>query len=261
MSNSMIVKRQQELLESMAKVTREVASKIVEKKVLSGQFAALVRYDCGALINEIYVTDSLSDAQKRAELQKLANYLGRDGFSVTQLTDMRNVALCYTRDYVKDQVSRLLPNGRALTFSHFQELQKISSESRRDALLEKVRKQSLSASELANEIASKKEGEIKRNGGRKPGIPKSPNAMLQKLINNTKQTGNYLEALIDPFAAALEEISPESFDETFIGSIDEALAQLEVTEKQLKATEERLKKAKSRASKKPVASAAKKKAD
>lgn len=260
MSTVIVSKKKQELLESMNAVTKDVAAKIESKVLAAGKVGVLLFHDIGSLIDLLYKSEDLDEAAKRAEMTKLANYLGKDGFSLTQLTDYRNVALAFPREYLIKQVEQPMSNGKLLTFSHFHALQKISNESKREALLAKVRKQSLSARELSVEMASKGEADLKRNGGRKPGIPKSPNAMLQKLINSTQQTDNYLHEMLNPFLVAVDEIDEENFDNAFVENLDTALTRLEETEKTLHETREKLKKARSRAGKKaePVATAAKK---
>lgn len=260
MSTGLITKKKQELLDSMTGITKDIAAKIEQKMMSAGKVGVMLYHDIGSLIDLIYKSEDLADSAKRSEMQKLADYFGKDSFNLTQLTDYRNVAIAFTREYLVQQVEQPMSDGRLLTFSHFHQLQKVSNESRREALLAKVRKQSLSARDLQAEIASKGEAEIKRNGGRKPGIPKSPNAMLQKLINSTQQTGNYLQEMLEPFVAAVNEIEADAFDDAFLQNIDDALAKIEETEKQLKSTGEKLKKTKAKAAKKaaPVATAAKK---
>jgi hypothetical protein len=260
MSALIVSKKKQELLDSMNDVTKEIASKIEQKILAAGKVGVLLYHDIGSSIDILYKSEGLDDAAKRAEMNKLANYLGKDGFSLTQLTDYRNVALAFRREYLVQQVEQPMSDGKLLSFSHFHQLQKISNEAKREALLVKIRKEAMSARELGVEISSKGDAEIKRNGGRKPGIPKSPNAMLQKLINSTQQTDNYLQEMLSPFVAAVDEIEDGNFDAEFVENLDNALARISETEKTLLETRDKLKKARSRAPKKaePVATAAKK---
>jgi hypothetical protein len=222
------VSNRQELLGQMHPTTKTVAQACLDKLVAASKIGALIYYDMGSAINTLFASAEISDSRKQQELKKLSAYLGQD-FSVGMLTNLKNVAATFTREYIVEQVSSPLRNGKYLTWSHFYELQKITSDARRETLLTKTRANSWSAKELSLELASNQESDIKRNGGRKPGIPKSANAMLQKLINSTQSTANYVDVIADPLTTALGEIDLNNVDSALVTNIAGALTQVEET--------------------------------
>ena len=215
-----------DLTTDMAEVTRKVALAGSEKIVLGAKFNVLLLYDIGALINEVF-TDPVLKKTKTVddELKKLLKFWGHPSWNLTSLYDLRNVSVTFSRDAIKQECDIPMSNGKLLTWSHFKELQKVGQEKRRIALLKKIRENSLSANELILELQGNKESTVKRAGGRKPSIPKTPTAVIQKLSSTVQHTDNYLQSIMEPFEVMLEE-QADKLDSKFIDNLTETLDQL-----------------------------------
>jgi hypothetical protein len=246
-STELTVKAREAIFEEMAPVTRDVALEGLKRLQAGYQISLLVQYDLGTLVNSIYSDETLNDAQKKKEIQRLADYWNQPNINTSTLYDLRNVSTAFERDFVKAQVEERMANGGYLTWSHFKELQKIGSEKRQMAVLKQIRQHCWSAKELALELQGKKESEIKRAGGRKPSLPKTPNAMLQKIFASVQQTDNYLEAVAEPLEGMFMEMAPTEFDEQFVENLDNTLSRLDQMEQHIKETRSKLKNVRKRA--------------
>jgi len=246
-SNELTVKAREAIFEEMAPVTRDVALEGLKRLQAGYQISLLVQYDLGTLVNSIYSDETLNDAQKKKEIQRLADYWNQPNINISTLYDLRNVSTAFERDFIKAQVEDRMSNGSYLTWSHFKELQKIGSDKRQMAVLKQIRQHCWSAKELALELQGKKESEIKRAGGRKPNLPKTPNAMLQKIFASVQQTDNYLEAVAEPLDGMFMEMAPTEFDERFVENLNNTLSRLDQMEQHIKETRSKLNKVRKRA--------------
>ena len=247
-STELTIKAREAIFEEMAPVTRDVALEGLKRLQAGYQISLLVQYDLGTLVNSIYSDETLNDAQKKKEIHRLADYWNQPNINPSTLYDLRNVSTAFERDFIKAQVEERMSNGGYLTWSHFKELQKIGSEKRQMAVLKQIRQHCWSAKELALELQGKKESEIKRSGGRKPNLPKTPNAMLQKIFASVQQTDNYLEAVSEPLEGMFMEMAPAEFDEQFVENLNNTLSRLDQMEHHIKETRTKLNKVRKRAS-------------
>lgn len=246
MGTELTVKAREAIFNEMAPVTRDVALEGLKRLQAGFQIALLVQYDLGTLVNSVHADETLNEEQKRREIRRLADYWNQPHLNPSTLYDLRNVAAAFERDFVKAQVEERMSNGNYLTWSHFKELQKIGSEKRQLAVLKQIRQHCWSAKELALELQGKKESAIVRSGGRKPSLPKTPNAMLQKIFASVQQTDNYLEAVAEPLEGIFLEMPPQEVDEQFVENLDNTLTRLDQMEEHLKATRTKLKKVRTR---------------
>ena len=245
-SQELTTKQRTVIFDDMDEVTQNVAVEGKEKMGKGFQVQALIAFDIGELLDNIMTAKHLNDAQKKKELQKLLAFWNQPDISLAKLYDLRNVAATFDRDFIKEQTAEPLESGGYLTWSHFKELQKLSSEKRQLAVLKKCRRHGWSSNELALELASKKESAVKRSGGRKPTLPKTPNAMLQKLYTTVGQSHNYLSAVAEPLQGVFMEMAPADVDEAFLESIDENLERIKETTADMKAAASLLTKVKKR---------------
>jgi hypothetical protein len=180
-------------------------------------------------------------------MKKLSAYWNQPNLGPSTLYDLRNVAAAFEREFIKEQFTERLSNGGSLTWSHFKELQKVNDPKKQLSILKQVRRHSWSANELALELQGKKAAEVKRAGGRKPTMPKTPNAMLQKLFTSIQQSDNYLQAVGEPLESIFMEMAPADVSQQFVDNIDNTLARMEETQAHIKETEKKLKKVRTRA--------------
>lgn len=245
-SSEMIAESREVIFEDMDQVTKKAAEAGSKKLQAGFQVAVLIQYDLGEIVNRVFEAEHLNETERKAEIKKLAAYWNQPNLNTSTLYDLRNVAAAFDREFVKAQVEEKLNNGTYLTWSHFKELQKISSESKQLSILKKIRQHSWSANELALELQGRKEAAVKRSGGRKPTLPKTPNAMVQKLFTTVQQADNYITAIADPLGDMLE-LSSSDFDDQFIENVTNTLDRISTTAKHFTETEKQLKKVLKRA--------------
>jgi len=243
----MSVKQREVVFSDMDEVTQEAAKDGVQKLQAGCQVALLISYDLGAIVNRIFTAEHLNEAQQKQEVKKLAAYWNQPSLGPTTLYDLRNVADAFERNFIKEQSEERLSNGGYLSWSHFKELQKVSTEKRQLTLLKQIRRHSWSANELALELQGKKDADVKRSGGRKPALPKTPNAMLQKLFASIQQSDNYVQAVSEPLGGIFMEMPAGDVDDQFVDNIDTALARMDEAAVHLKETGQKLKAVKKRA--------------
>lgn len=248
MSTALTEKERNKLLAEMDPTTAHVAQEGIKKLQQCSQVAILVQYDLGMLVNSVYEDEKMDENQRKEEIKKLAAYWNQPNLNLAALYDYRNVAASFDREFIKEQVNERLANGSFLTWSHFKEIQKLP-EKRQLAVLKQIRQHSWSANELALELQGRKEAKNKRSGGRKPSLPKTPNAMLQKLFASVQATDNYLTAVTDPLEEAVSALEPEQITEDFVENIDNTMQCCEMAQQHLKDIQARLQKMKKKSAK------------
>lgn len=239
------VKKQEDreaIFSEMDPTTQAIALEVGKKLQVGFQVALLVQHDIGTSVLNLLNQEHLNEAQKKTEIRKLAAYWNLPTLTPATIYDLSNVSAAFTRDFVKAQVEEKMSNGGYLTWNHFKELQKISSEKRQLALLKQVRRECLSANELALELQGNKEAEVKRSGGRKPKLPRTPVAMLQKIYTTIQLADNYLEAVAEPLDGMFMEMPPQDVSEQFVSNIKNTMERIGKTKNQLISTMEKLSK-------------------
>lgn len=239
------VKKQEDreaIFSEMDPTTQAIALEVGKKLQVGFQVALLVQHDIGTSVLNLLNQEHLNEAQKKTEIRKLAAYWNLPTLTPATIYDLSNVSAAFTRDFVKAQVEEKMSNGGYLTWNHFKELQKVGSEKRQLALLKQVRRECLSANELALELQGNKEAEVKRSGGRKPKLPRTPVAMLQKIYTTIQLADNYLEAVAEPLDGMFMEMPPQDVSEQFVSNIKNTMERIGKTKNQLISTMEKLSK-------------------
>ena len=239
------VKKQEDreaIFSEMDPTTQAIALEVGKKLQVGFQVALLVQHDIGTSVLNLLNQEHLNEAQKKTEIRKLAAYWNLPTLTPATIYDLSNVSAAFTRDFVKAQVEEKMSNGGYLTWNHFKELQKVGSEKRQLALLKQVRRECLSANELALELQGNKEAEVKRSGGRKPKLPRTPVAMLQKIYTTIQLADNYLEAVSEPLDGMFMEMPPQDVSEQFVSNIKNTMERIGKTKNQLISTMEKLSK-------------------
>lgn len=217
------------LFEDMHPLTQKVVQKFSDKALVGNAAMVLIRYDMGEVINEIRHSDELTDEEKTQELKKVAAYCNQESLSPSVLSDLGRVAETFDRNFIKEEVNKALSDGRFLQFSHFKELQKISSEKKRLALLDKVRKNSWSASQLSAEMQANDDVENTKFGGRKPAIPSSPNTAIHKLFSSVMKAGKYVDTLAVPLSGDFLSLDSDDISPKLISTVETTKECLEDT--------------------------------
>lgn len=235
------------LFNDMDKTTQEAALQGAALLQKGFKLNLLVQHSLGDHVNKVLTAEHLNEEQRKEEIKKLAAYWNQPNLNTSTLYDLRNVAVTFSREFLTSQVEERMANGNYLTWSHFKELQKISSEKRQLSVLKQIRQNCWSANELALELQGKKDSEVKRSGGRKPTLPKTPNAMLQKIFTTVQLTDNYLTAVAEPLESTFLDMPPKEVDEQFVENINNTLERMETTMQHIKETATKLKEVRKRA--------------
>lgn len=246
MSSEIMLKMRAELLQDMDYVTQEAAEEGLRKIGSWHQIDMLVKYDLGTIVNSVVEAKHLNETERNNELRKLVAYWNESGMSVERLYDMRNVAARFTREFIKAQMDEPMANGQQLSWGHFRELQKLDSKTQMRRL-KQIRQNSWSTNELIQEIRGHDEAQVKRSGGRKPTLPRSPSAMLQKIFTTVQQTDNYLMAMSEPLGGVFMEMSPQDVSPRFVENIDNTLARIAEAQQHILETAQQLEKVRLRA--------------
>jgi hypothetical protein len=215
-------KERQKILDSMSEKTRVLAVEGFERLRKLQATGVLIYHQLGTSIQEICNDETLDEV---TEITKLAQYWGID--NTTKLYEMRNAALCFTREFLEEQLAHPLVNGQKLTFEHFKALRRVSDEKERDVLLTQTRKLSWTANELSAEIRGTGATTTKRSGGRNPVVPVTVAQMVQKGFSQGQQLNRYLNAAVDPLLNGFLELSADKADPALVAKIAEATSQLE----------------------------------
>jgi hypothetical protein len=251
-STDLTVKAREIIFQEMDPVTQAAAQEGLKKVESGRKIAVLVSYDLGTIVNSVLEAKHLNETQQRQELKKLAAYWNQPELGPTTLYDLRNVAIGFDRDFVKAQVESPMANGQYLSWGHFRELQKMPTDTpagvkAQMARLKQIRHHCMTVNELELEGQGRRDSEIKRMGGRKPSLPKTPTAMLQKIYTTVQLTDNYLQAMSEPLGGIFLEMPPQDVDAQFVANIDSTLARMAEAQQHILETSQQLQKVRTRA--------------
>ena len=213
-------KAREQILASMEEQTRTVATHGAEKLQQLQHAGIMLYYQLGELINTLSKDETIDG---EGEITKLAQYWGID--NTNKLYEWRNTALTFDKEFLMEQASQALPNGKEITFEHFKALRRVKDEKTRNSLLKKVRKESWSAQELALEIRGG--GRTNAAGqGRNPSIPSSTAALVKKCYTFSQQLYRYMDAIGDEASNRFEELPADEATIKLIDGLTDAIDML-----------------------------------
>jgi len=137
-----------ELSLDMLPATQELAKEIEQKLRHAELVSTLANYDIGKRIAEAVQREG--DFGARA-IEQIARFVAIPG-GTRRLYELRQLVKMFTRHFVKDQASRTLDNGRPFSLDHFLVLMTVRSKREQERLIEKVRREGLTARQLQREI-------------------------------------------------------------------------------------------------------------
>jgi hypothetical protein len=221
-------KQRQSALQSMNKPTREVALKLAEKFDKCASAIILSQYQAGTYIATVIEEESTYGANA---VKQLAAYLNPPG-GETYLYNLKNFATKFEESYVRDMSSKSLPNGGHLSLQHWLALTKLSEQEDREKMMRRVFKESLSAAEVDNEIKAGAGGKRNaRQGGRKPGVPTSPLAGLQKCFAISQQLNRFETVMEEAVFDAIDEADAEKVTKGLLDKLTQTKKTLQETGK------------------------------
>ncbi len=194
-------------LQAVAKTFEAVDQQLAKNDLVS-------RHRLGVKIREIIDNDNVYGA---GAVEKLATYLG--SYTASGLYNLRTVAEMFTEEQLTAAATRTNGAGGHITYTHILEISKIKSEGNRTKMLERAFKESLSAGQIASEVATKYATRNSRGGGRKPAMPHSIGAAATQV----HQTFQGLENRFDPWKESLIDASKEIKDEDATSELLEKL--------------------------------------
>jgi hypothetical protein len=240
-----IEKQRNQALKEMTPACRDVAKEFEHKLHIGQSGLVKINYEIGARVAKV-----LADEGKYGSnaVEQLSQYLQLGG-GATTLYQAKEFSEAFEFEFVQQQMARTMTGGGALTTSHWFALAKVESKAKQKELLEKVFKNGWSANALEQEIRSSVKTKNARQGGRKPGIPTSPMAGIQKGYSMLLQFNNLEPVLEEHVCDVIDEIDAEHVTKDMVDKLDETLKIAAAAQERLSKLMKRLEKNKTRATK------------
>lgn len=236
-------KSRQALLGKMTPELQKLAVMIEKKHQTAVKGVVMIRYDIGVWLKRVIDEHTKYGSDAVGQLAAYLNYPG----GATGLYTLRNFADTFTREFVLQQSSLPMADGRAIETNHFFCIMRVANPKEQLKLFDRVRRECWTANQLETHIRASLEPKNRRQGGRKPQRPTSPAAGLQKLLSQAKRLDNFLDVLEDNVFTPLEELSPDKVDERLVErfllakrQVDELIAHCTETREKMSPVEERL---------------------
>ncbi len=234
---TVITKERQAIFKKMPKALQEVALDFAERLAKGAMGVIIIQYNMGATIGEVLANERAygSEAAKQ-----LGDYLGLTN-GETLLYNLRNFAATFKAEFVKQQSARHMADGQHLSLSHWIALTKVDDPKDQLKWLEEVFRRSLSANALELEIKSG--GTSTRNvrqGGRKPQVPTSAIAGLQKMFQQAQQLNRYSEVAVKSVFDKIDDMEPDKVTDVLLERLEKTRETLHDTAEGASGAVERL---------------------
>jgi hypothetical protein len=165
-------------------------------------------------------------------IERLADWLN---VSNSSLYALRNFAVGYSKDEVKKLAAQQMSNGHHIELKHCQVVLRVAaSEEKRAEIFERVFSNSLSASQLEDELAAEADKKSNR-GGRKPSKPASVTGGLKGTDRVLTSLLNRSEIMEQDVYGKIEEMEPDRISGITLELLDN---QLELLDESAKAVAE-----------------------
>jgi hypothetical protein len=210
------VTQRDKLFEAMSSRLQGFARKIDQKLALGNQGQILIAHEVGSLVNQASETCGAIDGDV---LQKLADYTDLpDGWRT--LTDYMKLSRIFSSEFLREQVSARMQNGKQLSLYHYIEAATISDEDARIEMLERIRRENLTVDQVRKLItAGGMRSCVKKGGGRKQNRPMRPVDGLHRLGADSKR----IVELAPAMGAVWDQIRrmpPADVDEGLLGEVE-----------------------------------------
>lgn len=236
-------KERKAVFDEMTPALQKVAKELDKQMDREARGNLLLNYDQGLMIRQV-IEDEAEYGSNAVE--QLAQFHGRNA---SELYDLRNITLTWTREEVEEIASETMESGRRLTVMHLRLLNTLKNKRTRDAMQNRVLKESMSARDLANEVKASGGDRHTHHGqgGRKPSAPKSPLAGVQQIIKAAKGFTNRKEVWEPSVFDELDEIDSDKLTEDVLAQLTEADEVMTAMEQSVMSVHERVRKNKERA--------------
>jgi len=156
------------MLAEMTPATRAVVKKLQAQMASAAKAAALVQYDIGACVKEIF---DKPDKYGRLALAQIAEYLKIPG-DIQRMVVLEGVAAAFPRAHVAEWSAKAGESGNALQISHWIRLARIGDRAEAEKYLMRIFEDGLTVRNLDEVIRSESaSSRNKRTGGGKPLVP------------------------------------------------------------------------------------------
>lgn len=233
-----IEKQRKTVYQSMTKATREVADEFEASLTRGARGVVLIQYDLGKRVIEITKEDNESKYGSNA-VEQLASYLSIPGGSTT-LYALKSVAETFDKGFIDGEMQKTLTGGGNLQIAHWIALAKVEDQKDRKALLAKVFAEGWSANDLELEVRSGVRTKHARSGGRRPGVPTSPIAGLQKTYALLHQLNNWESVAVKHVFKEIDGITPDAVTKAMIEKLQVTKKEADTAAKNLTAMIEHL---------------------
>ena len=213
-----------EILNSMTDAGRKLAKEIAAERASTASNIVLHQYDTGARLAKA-IADEATYGSKFVE--QLAEFLGFGEEGANGLYNMRNFAEAFPRDYVVKYSKQPMSTGGLMTVSHWMSLMRLEGNKNRDRWIKRIMNEGLTAKSLQQAIDGDKTS--RRAGhavGRKPSVPSSPLAALQKTYSFAYQFVRLEPELEDKVFDRIDELSPDKVNDQLLAKLTETRDQV-----------------------------------
>lgn len=238
------------VLEKMDENVQKLASASRESLARKGLFDLMTMHLLGETLLQVDAFEYLSESQKERQIALIVDYWSANGYgcSVKMAYDMRGVARTFSRQFIEAQYSEPMANGSRLSFKHFVMLQRIDPANHM-SWLKRIRQESISANQLETDLRATNQVQITRQGGRKPTVPKTPPAVIERTRSVLCTAYNYLEEASGSLRGPCLDVPPDKLDLNYVELVEKTISMTEDLLGSLQLAHDDLKKVLSRSQK------------
>jgi len=220
-----IEKARLSIYKKMSPALQEVAKTFEEKLGKGATAIVVIMYDMGSRLKEVVDDEGTYGS---GAVKQLADYHGIPG-GETMLYGMMNLSKAFDKEYVKTNSLRPMANGHYMTLGHWLHLMKIQDDTKREKMLERVLRESISANDLEKEIRAGAAGGTKnaRQGGRKPKAPSSPIMGLQKTFELANKFVRWDDVAQTAVFDNIDEMEPDKVTDNLLAKAKTTLEMVE----------------------------------
>lgn len=216
--------------EEVQRLAKDSATKLHNR----AKYDILIVYDLGCALAALRALKHLGDSAKEQQQHLILQYWGALGYKCNSndVYVLCTVVGAFSKNYISSQIDEPLANGTRLTWKHFYELAKID-EDLRGPWLKRIREQSITSNQFAQEMRARGLVQTERHGGRNPTVPVSAPAIVGKTCSLLVQTRRFIEAAQDNLSETCVDYAPDEIDERYVNMTARAVTEIVELQRQL----------------------------
>ncbi len=209
------------ILKRMTPAGQEVAKELELRMSRTAQGLVVAHYDMGARVRDALNERHGETTYGTGFVRQLADYLAIPG-GEHHIYDLVKFSSTFDREYIKTNSAKSMAKGGYLSLSHWLALMRLEEHRDQEKLLNRTFKESFSVRELELEIqASGARTRNVRQGGRKPAVPTSAMAGLQKAFALSRSLVNFRPVMEQAVFARIDEMPPEDVNRPLLKKLRE----------------------------------------